>query len=59
VRLLNEMIAQEVTPSELARRLNTRPQDVDRIVDPHHTTKIDTVAAALKAPGMPLQVSAA
>jgi antitoxin HicB len=59
VLLLNEMIAQEVTPSELARRLNTRPQHVNRNVDLRHTTKIDTPAAALKAPGKRLQLSVA
>ncbi|WP_425199437.1 hypothetical protein [Paraburkholderia tuberum] len=50
VLLPNEMIAQEVTQSELARRINTRPQDVNRIVDLAHTPKFDIVAAALRAP---------
>lgn len=47
VLLLNEMLTQGVTPAELARRLKTRPQDVNRIVHIRHATKIDTIAAAL------------
>lgn len=57
VLLLNEMIAQKVTPAELARRLNTRPQDVNRIVDIGHATKIDTIAAALEALGKRLELA--
>ncbi len=59
VLLLNEMIAQGVTPSELARRLNTRPQDINRIMNLGHTTKIDTIAEALAALGKRLEVSVA
>jgi len=59
VLLLNEMIAQKVTPSQLARRLNTRPQDVNRIVNLGHVTKIDTIADALEALGKHLEISVA
>lgn len=51
VMLLNEMIAQKVGPSELARRMKSLPQYVNRLIDLHHTTKIDTVAEALRALG--------
>jgi len=51
VLLLNEMLAQGVRPAELARRLGTSPQSVQRILRIHHTTKIDTVALAFKALG--------
>ncbi len=51
VPLLNEMIAQHVAPAELARRLPTRPQEVNRTIDLRHTTKIDTIASALVVPG--------
>lgn len=51
VLLLNEMLKQKVTPAELARRLGTRPQDVNRIIDLGHTTKIDTLAQAFHALG--------
>ncbi|KDB08777.1 putative protein family UPF0150 [Burkholderia sp. lig30] len=56
ILLLNEMLTQKVTPSELARRLNTRPQDVNRIVNLGHATKIDTIAEALAAPGKQLEI---
>lgn len=51
VLLLNEMLSQGVRPAELARRLGTSPQSVQRILKLHHTTKIDTVALAFKALG--------
>ncbi|WMD23284.1 type II toxin-antitoxin system HicB family antitoxin [Achromobacter seleniivolatilans] len=57
VLLLNEMLAQRVTPAELARRLDTRPQDITRIVNLGHATKIDTIAAALRTMGKELDLS--
>lgn len=57
VLLLNEMIQQKVTPSELARRLDTSPQVVNRIVDIKHATKIDTIAEAVEALGKRLEIS--
>ncbi|ACC71036.1 type II toxin-antitoxin system HicB family antitoxin [Paraburkholderia phymatum] len=59
VLLLNEMIRQQVTPSELARRLGTSPQVVNRIVDVKHATKIDTIAEALEALGKHLEIGVA
>ncbi|RRD90439.1 type II toxin-antitoxin system HicB family antitoxin [Conchiformibius steedae] len=47
VLLLNEMLAQGISNVELARRLGTRAQEVQRIVNLHHNTKIDTISAAL------------
>lgn len=47
VLLLNEMLTQGISNVELARRLGTRPQEVQRIVNLHHNTKIDTISAAL------------
>jgi antitoxin HicB len=57
VLLLNEMIAQKVTPSDLARRLGTSPQVVNRIVDIKHATKIDTIAEALEALGRQFEIA--
>jgi antitoxin HicB len=59
VLLLNEMLAQKVTPSELARRLHTRPQDVNRVIDLAHATKIDRLNEAMQALGKSLQIIAA
>lgn len=57
VLLLNEMLAQQTKPAELARLMNVRPQEVNRLTDLHHPTKIDTVALALKALGKRLDLS--
>lgn len=57
VLLLNEMIAQGTRADELARRMNLRPQDVSRLTDLHHATKIDTIALALRALGRRLELS--
>lgn len=57
VLLLNEMLAQGISNAELARRLGARPQEVQRIVDLNHNTKIDTIATALHSLGKNLIVS--
>lgn len=57
ILLLNEMITQGITPSELAHRMNTRKQEVNRIIDINHATKIDTIADALACMGRELELS--
>lgn len=59
VLLLNEMIAQNVRPAELARRLNTTPQEVNRLTNLRHTTRIDGIEAALRALGRQLELRVA
>lgn len=59
VLLLNEMLAQGVGPSELARRIATSPQVVNRLIDLKHTTKIDKIEEALEALGRRLELIAA
>ena len=56
VLLLNELVQQGVRPAELARRLNTSRQEVTRILDLRHNTKIDTIAAAVAAVGRKLDI---
>ena len=58
VLLLNEMSGQKVRPAQLARRLKITPQEVTRLIDVHHTTKIDGIAVALKALGKTLEIRA-
>ena len=58
ILLLNEMIEQCVRPAELARRLKTTPQEVNRLTDVRHTTRIDGIAAALKVLGKRLDMRA-
>jgi antitoxin HicB len=59
VLLLNEMIRQKVRPAELARRIGTTPQEVNRLTNIRHTTRIDRVDEALRALGKRLVVRAA
>lgn len=59
VLLLNEMLAANVSKAELARRMGTPPQEVQRIVDLRHATKIDTVDKALRALGRHLELRVA
>jgi len=56
VLLLNEMISQNVRPAELARRLKTTPQEVNRLTNVRHTSRIDGIAAALQALGKHLEL---
>lgn len=56
VLLLNELVAQDIAPSDLARRMGVTKQEVTRIMDLGHATKIDTIAAALLAAGRSLEL---
>jgi len=54
VLLLNEMLAQNVGPSEVARRIGVSKQEGTRLVDLQHATKVDRLAAAFAALGREL-----
>jgi antitoxin HicB len=59
VALLNEMIHQGVRPSELARRLKTSKQEVNRLTTLSHATRVDRIAEALHALGKELIIKVA
>lgn len=59
ILLLNEMLRQKVRPAELARRLGTTPQEVNRLTNIRHTSKIDRIDVALQALGKRLILEAA
>ncbi len=59
VLLANEMIRQGVRKSELARRLNVHMPQVDRLLDPRHSSKIEAIEAALLSLGKRLKISVA
>ena len=59
VLLLNEMLRQNVRPAELARRIGATKQEVSRLTNLRHSTKIDTIDAALRALGKRLYLDAA
>lgn len=57
VALLNVILERRQRPVELAKAMGVKPQEVTRIMDLHHSTKIDTLAAAFKALGYELDVT--
>ena len=57
VLLLNAMVDANVRPVDLAKKLGMTRQEVSRITDLHHKTKIDTIAQALYALGKKLTLS--
>jgi len=59
VLLLNEMLRQKVRPIDLARRLGTTRQEVNRLTNLRHATKIDRIDAALRTLGKRLDIKAA
>ena len=59
VLLLNEMLAQNVRPDDLARLLGTSPQAVNRLTNLRHPTKIDGLVEAFQALGKKLELRVA
>jgi antitoxin HicB len=59
VLLLNEMLRQKVRPVELARRMGATRQEVNRIMNLRHATKVDRIDVALRALGKRLYLDAA
>lgn len=59
VLLLNEMLSQQISNVDLAKRINVKPQEMQRITNLAHNTKIDTIGKALSALGKHLQLSVA
>ena len=59
VLLHNEMVRQKVRPIDLARRMGIPRQELTRILNLRHKTKIDTTAQALAALGKRLELRVA
>jgi antitoxin HicB len=57
VLLANEMMRQGIRKSELARRLDVHMPQVDRLLDPRHSSKLDAIEAAFNKLGKRLEVS--
>ena len=51
ISLLNAMTAANCRPVDLARKMGVKAQDVTRILDIQHSTKIDTIEKALYSLG--------
>lgn len=54
--LLYEMLDQSVSGSELARRMNIKRFNVQKIIKVDHTTKIDTLDKAMHALGKKIKI---
>ncbi len=54
VLLLNAMVQANIRPVDLARKMKVKPQEVTRITDVKHSTKIDTLQTAFRALGKEL-----
>lgn len=59
VLMLNAFIDSGLTQVELAARMGVKKQEVTRLFDLHHSTKIDTIQRALAALGKTLLLAAA
>lgn len=57
VALLNARLATGARPADVARAIGVKPQEMTRVFDFSHATKIDTVAAALAAMGYELELN--
>lgn len=57
ILLLNSMLEANLRPADLARKMKKRPQEVTRILDLKHNTKIDTLVLAFGAMGKTLAFS--
>ncbi len=56
VLLLNAFLASGLTRVELASRIGIKKQEVTRLFDLHHATKIDTIQKALAVLGKRLEI---
>lgn len=56
VRLYNEMISQNVTKAELARRLGWLQKQADRLLSLKHSTKLESIESAFNALGKELDI---
>jgi antitoxin HicB len=59
VLLLNLMVQKRVKKADLARMIDTKPQEITRLVDLHHATKIDQLQRAIAALGGQLHIAIA
>jgi len=59
ILLANEMIRQGIRKSELARRLDVHMPQIDRLLDPRHSSKLDAIEAAFSKLGKRLDISVA
>lgn len=49
--LFNTMFSSKIRSVDLARKMGITPQEVNRVIDLFHKTKIDTIQSAINALG--------
>lgn len=59
ILLHNEMVRQKVRPIDLARKMGVPRQEITRVLNLRHNTKIETTAQALNALGKHLELHVA
>lgn len=57
VLLLNTMLEEHVSQADLAKRIGKKKQEMQRIINLGHNTKIDTLVSALEALGKKINFS--
>ncbi|MEQ1966848.1 type II toxin-antitoxin system HicB family antitoxin [Xenorhabdus nematophila] len=57
ILLNNELLKANINKAELSRLTGIRPPEIQRILAPHHATKIDTISRAIAAIGKKLSLS--
>lgn len=57
ILLNNELLSAKISKAELSRLTGIRPPEIQRILAPRHTTKIDTISRAVAAIGKKLSLS--
>ncbi len=57
VLLQNEMLRQDVRKAELARRLNVHMPQVDQLLNPRHSSKLEVIEAAFLSLGKWLKIT--
>ncbi|QLB40796.1 type II toxin-antitoxin system HicB family antitoxin [Mannheimia pernigra] len=59
ILLHNTMCEKFISKAEVSRLNNIKPPEIHRILNPRHTTRIDTIGRILVSLGRPLQLSLA
>lgn len=59
ILLLNTFISSGMTQTELAKRMGVQKQEITRLLNLHHTTKINSIQSALAVLGKSLELTAA
>lgn len=59
VLLASEMVRQGVRKADMARRLKVHMPQIDRLLDPRHSSKLDAIESAFQMLGRRLEISIA